>query len=175
LFSYNYRRAWPSDSLNFNGILWAFTWVSALFALGFAWPRLRRHALVSFAIIAVAFSAWSIDVYLVRAAPHWGQRETILAYYQARRGPEEPFVAYQMNWKGENFYSGNRVPAFVSTGSKFKTWVADQKKNGVKVMFFTTEHSRVASLKSELGTVKAFSVLTDRQLNNKFALIRAQL
>jgi len=42
-------------------------------------------------------------------------------------------------------------------------------------MFFTTEHSRVASLKSELGTVKAFSVLTDRQLNNKFALIRAQL
>ena len=25
-----------------------------------------------------------------------------------------------MNWKGENFYTGNRLPAFVSTGAKFK-------------------------------------------------------
>ena len=80
-----------------------------------------------------------------------------------------------MNWKGENFYTGNRVPAFVSTGAKFKTWVAEQKKKGVKVMFFTTEHTRVSSLKSELGTVKCFKVLTTRELNNKFLLARAEL
>jgi hypothetical protein len=114
-------------------------------------------------------------VYLVSVAPHWGQRETILAYYRARKGPEEPFVAYQMNWKGENFYTGNRVPAFVSSGSKFKTWVTEQKKNGVRVMFFTTEHSRVSSLKSELGLVKEFKLLTGRELNNKFTLARVEL
>jgi hypothetical protein len=146
-----------------------------LLALGFAWPRLRRHALTMFCAVAVTWTAWGIDVYLVKAAPHWGQRETVLAYYVARKGPEEPFVAYQMNWKGENFYTGNRVPAFVSTGAKFKTWVSEQKKRGVKVMFFTTEHSRISALKSELGTVKEFKVLTPRELNNKFTLARAEL
>jgi len=173
LFTYNYRRAWPVDSLNFNGILSAFTVVSAILALGFALPRLRRHALALFGVVAVLWTAWGLDVYLVNASPHWGQRETILAYYAARKGPEEPFVAYQMNWKGENFYTGNRVPAFVSSGSKFKTWISEQKKKGTKVMFFTTEHTRIASLKSELGPVKDFKVITDRSLNNKFTVARA--
>ena len=173
LFTYNYRRAWPADSLNFNGILSAFTLVCTVLALGFAWPSLRRHALALFAVVAVLWTAWGLDVYLVSASPHWGQRETILAYYAARKGPEEPFVAYQMNWKGENFYTGNRVPAFVSSGAKFKSWISEQKKKGTKVMFFTTEHSRIASLKSELGPVKDFKVLTDRTLNNKFTIARA--
>ncbi len=175
LFTYNYKRAWPSDSLNFAGILSAFTLVCALLALGAAWPKLRRHALALFAAVAVAWTVWGIDLYLFNVAPHWGQRETILTYYATRKGPQEPFVAYQMNWKGENFYTGNRVPAFVSSGSKFKTWVADQKKKGVSVMYFTTEHSRINALKSELGSVKEFKLLTDRVLNNKFALARVEL
>jgi 4-amino-4-deoxy-L-arabinose transferase-like glycosyltransferase len=175
LFSYNYRRVWPNDSLAFSGALRAFTIVATLAALGFVLPRLRRHALALFAVVAVAWTAWGIDVYLVKAAPHWGQRETILAYYAARQGPQEPFVAYQMNWKGENFYTGNHVPAFVSTGTKFKAWIAEQKKQGVKVMYFTTEHSRISSLKSELGPVRDFKVLTPRELNNKFTLARAEL
>ena len=173
LFTYNYRRAWPVDSLNFNGILSAFTIVSAGLALGFALPKLRRHALALFSIVAILWTAWGLDVYLVNASPHWGQRETILAYYSARKGPEEPFVAYQMNWKGENFYTGNRVPAFVSSGAKFKSWISEQKKKGTKVMFFTTEHTRIAALKGELGPVKDFRVLTDRTVNNKFTIARA--
>jgi hypothetical protein len=175
LFTYNYRRTWPADSLSFGGILGAFTVVCALLSLALLWPRMRRHALALFTVAAVVWTVWGIDVYLVGAAPHWGQRETILAYYAARKGPQEPFVAYQMNWKGENFYTGNRVPAFVSTGAKFKTWVSDQKKKGVSVMFFTTEHSRISSLKSELGSVKDFKLLTDRDLNNKFTLARVEL
>jgi hypothetical protein len=173
LFTYNYRRAWPTDSLNFNGMLSAFSSIGVVLALCFAAPRLRRHALALFAVVAVLCTAWGLDVYLVSASPHWGQRETILAYYAARKGPEEPFVAYQMNWKGENFYTGNRVPAFVSSGAKFKSWIAEQKKKGTKVMFFSTEHSRIGSLKSELGPVKDFKVLTDRTLNNKFTVARA--
>jgi hypothetical protein len=67
------------------------------------------------------------------------------------------------------------VPAFVSSGSKFKTWVTDQKKKGVRVMFFTTEHSRISALKNELGAVKDFKLLTDRTLNNKFTVARVEL
>jgi hypothetical protein len=175
LFSYNYKRPWPSDSLSFDGMFAGFTVICALLAFGFALPSWRRHALVLFSAVALAWTVWGLDVYLVKAAPHWGQRETILAYYVARKGPEEPFVAYQMNWKGENFYTGNRVPAFVSSGAKFKSWVAEQKTKGVRVVFFTTEHSRTSSLKSELGAVKDFKLLTTRTLNNKFVLVRVTL
>jgi hypothetical protein len=45
----------------------------------------------------------------------------------------------------------------------------------VRVVYFTSEHSRVASLKSELGSVKTFQLLTQKELNNKFFLARVEL
>ena len=89
-----------------------------------------------FAAAAVLWTAWGLDVYLYKAAPHWGQRETILAYYRDRTNENQPFVAYQMNWKGENFYTGNRVPAFVSSGEKFKEWVerAEDERHQARVL-----------------------------------------
>ena len=56
-----------------------------------------------------------------------------------------------MNWKGENFYTGNHIPAFVSTGATFTTWMKKQREEGVKVMYFITEHGRIGGLKSEVG------------------------
>jgi hypothetical protein len=80
-----------------------------------------------------------------------------------------------MNWKGENFYTGNRLPAFVSTGSKFQKWLKAQRKAGTKVIYFLTEHGRIGTLKSELGPGFRTAALTDKRLNNKFALVRAEL
>ena len=126
-------------------------------------------------IVAATFAAFCLSIYLVRLAPHYGQREIVLTYYATRAGPEEPLVAFQMNWKGENFYTGNHLPAFVTTGEKFKSWVASQRDGGTRVLYFTTEHSRVGTLKSELGKVKSFQVLTKPELNNKFFLARVEL
>ena len=92
-----------------------------------------------------------------------------------RAGPEEPLVAYQLNWKGENFYTGNDVPAFVSSGKRFTDWVDSQRQSGVRVMFFTTEHSRMAGLQRELGSVQKFELLTTPELNDKFGLARVEL
>jgi hypothetical protein len=125
--------------------------------------------------LGVWVAAWGIDVYFTRTAPHWGQRETILEYYRRRKDPDELLVAFQMNWKGENFYTGNRIPAFVSTGAAFKTWLEEQREKGVEVLFFTTEHSRESGLKSELGKIKRFEKLTSKALNNKFFLARVEL
>jgi len=174
LFSYNYKRPWPA-SLDFNAILLAFSVVFALICALFLVPRLRRHAVIMACAAGLLCSVWALNVYLIKVSPHWGQRETVMAYYTRRAGPAEPLVAYQMNWKGENFYTGNRLPAFVSSGAKFKTWVQEQRDKGVKVVFFTTEHSRLSTLKSELGTVKKFEALTDKALNNKFFLARVEL
>jgi hypothetical protein len=124
--------------------------------------------------VAVACALWGLDVYMVKTAPHWGQHETIQAYYANRSGPDELLVAYQMNWKGENFYTGNHVPAFVSTGANFTNWLKAQKEKGAKVMFFVTEHSRVGGLKSEVQG-KAYREITDKALDNKFVMVRAEL
>jgi hypothetical protein len=174
LASYNYSRAWPAN-LDFRGVLGAVTWISALAAAAFATPRLRHHAAVLLTSVGVWAAVWALDVYLVRAAPHWGQRETILEYYKRRQGKEEPLVAYQMNWKGENFYTGNHIPAFVSTGSKFKSWLDEERERGTRVLFFTTEHSRESTLKTELGKLKKYERLTSKEQNNKFFLARVEL
>jgi hypothetical protein len=134
---------------------------------------LRRRAVILLAATALVWAAWLEDVYLVRCAPHWGQRELFVAYYRARRGPEEPIAAYQMNWKGENFYSGNRLPVFVTSGAPFVSWVKGERQNGTKTFWFVTEPGRIASLQSELGAPASFERITDARLNNKFALVRA--
>ena len=104
---------------------------------------------------------------------HWGQREIIEAYYKARKSPNEPLVAYQMNWKGENFYTSNRVPAFVSSGAPFTKWVKEQRDKGVNVMFFVTEPGRLGGLRTEVGA-KTYTELTDKTVCNKFVTIRAE-
>ncbi len=174
LFTYNYKRLWPT-TLDFGLAFKVFTPLVVLCFLGFALRRAWHHAAVLLIGVALAWTAWGANVYLYRLAPHWGQRETIMAYYQHRKGPEEPLIAYQMNWKGENFYTGNRLPAFVQSGAKFKNWLAEQRKRGVKVMFFSTEHTRLQALKNELGSVKKLDILTKPELNNKFFIARVEL
>jgi 4-amino-4-deoxy-L-arabinose transferase-like glycosyltransferase len=174
LFSYNYARSWPT-TLDYSAVLWLFTAAATLLCLGMLARRWRRYCLVAFAALSTLVAAWGIDVYLVQVAPHWSQRDTIAEYYLRREGPEQPLVAYQLNWKGENFYTGNKVPAFVSSGKRFSDWVQGQKQHGVSVMFFTTEHSRVGTLQRELGSTRKFELLTTPALNDKFVLARAEL
>jgi 4-amino-4-deoxy-L-arabinose transferase-like glycosyltransferase len=174
LFTYNYARSWPT-TLDYSTILWVFTGLGTALCLGMLARRWRRYSVVAFAALSTLVAAWAIDVYLVQVAPHWSQRATISEYYLRRSGPEQPLVAYQLNWKGENFYTGNKVPAFVSSGKRFTDWVQGQKKNGVTVMFFTTEHSRVGTLQRELGTTRKFELLTTPAVNDKFVLARAEL
>jgi 4-amino-4-deoxy-L-arabinose transferase-like glycosyltransferase len=174
LFTYNYRRPWP-ESLDFAAVLGGFTAIGALLSLGIAIRATRRHAAAAFCAFALVFSLWGLDVYMVKTSPHWGQHEVIEAYYKDRKGPEEQLVAYQMNWKGENFYMGNRVPAFVSSGATFQTWLKKQKdEKGAKVMYFITEHSRTGGLRGEVNA-KSYKELTDKTLCNKFVLVRAEL
>jgi 4-amino-4-deoxy-L-arabinose transferase-like glycosyltransferase len=173
LFTYNYRRPWP-DSLNFEAILGGFTGVGALIAFAMGAKRWRRHAIAAFCAFAMVWGAWGLDVYMVKLSPHWGQHEVIETYYRDRKGPEEMLVAYQMNWKGENFYTGNHVPAFVSSGANFTNWLHQQRDKGAKVMYFITEHGRIGGLRGEVGA-KSFKELTDKTLCNKFVLVRAEL
>ena len=175
LVCYNYSRPWP-ETLSFGPVLTAFAVVATVLCLGLVLPsRLRAHAMTMLGATMLVWSGWVANGYTVMIAPHWGQRDTILEYYRRRANPDEFLVAYQMNWKGENFYTGNRLPAFVTTGERFTKWIEEQRRRGRRVLFFTTEHSRLAGLKSELGKVRRFETLTTRALNNKFVLTRVEL
>jgi 4-amino-4-deoxy-L-arabinose transferase-like glycosyltransferase len=173
LVTYNYKRPWP-PSIDFARWLWGFTVAAAVALALAASPRLRRWAAGALVAVALAFAAWAIDVYLVKTSPHWGQRENVAAYYRAARDEPGTLVAYQMNWKGENFYTGNRLPTFVSSGKKFTQWIDDEKKKGAKVFYFLTEHGRTGTLANELGSPRAFDKLTTPEQNNKFVLVRVR-
>jgi hypothetical protein len=123
---------------------------------------------------AFVWGLWGLDVYMTKTAPHWGQHEVIAAYYADRASPDELLVAYQMNWKGENFYTGNRIPAFVSTGATFTSWMKKKREEGAKVMYFVTEQGRIGGLRGEVAA-KSYREVTDKTLCNKFVLVRAEL
>ncbi len=173
LFTYNYRRLWP-ETLDFSAPIAAFALVSIAIAMAMSVRAVRTHMAAAFLALAGLWAVWGLDVYMVKMSPHWGQREVIQAYYADRKGPQEPLVAYQMNWKGENFYTSNRIPAFVSTGTAFTSWMKTQREKGTRVMYFVTEPSRTAGMKGEVGG-KGYRELTDPALCNKFVLVRAEL
>ncbi len=173
LFTYQYTRPWP-EHVRFDGALWAFAAVATLVVLLGVWRRRRGLWVGSLAAVAVAFALWTVDVYLMEVAPHWGQRELCVRYEEERRLVPGQLIAYQMNWKGENFYRGNAVPAFKTTGGPFQRFVDDQKRKGERAFYFLTEHKRVAALHAELGGPRDFEQLTDDRLNNKFVLVRAR-
>ncbi len=173
LFTYNYRRGWP-ESLDFSAPLLAFGAVASLLSLALAVRVARKYAVPAMIAFGLVWGVWGLDVYMEKTGAHWGQHEVIQAYYQDRASPEEILVAYQMNWKGENFYTGNHVPAFVSTGGTFTTWLKKKRDEGAKVMYFITEHGRIGGLKGEVAA-KAYREVTDKTLCNKFVLVRAEL
>jgi len=173
LFTYNYKRGWP-ESLDFSAALVGFGAVAVALSIALAVRAVRRHAVVAMCAFAFVWGLWGLDVYMEKTAQHWGQHEVIAAYYANRASPDEVLVAYQMNWKGENFYTGNRIPAFVSTGATFTNWMKKKREEGAKVMYFITEHGRIGGLKSEVAA-KSYREITDKTLCNKFILVRAEL
>ena len=96
----------------------------------------------------------------------------MLAYHRAARDEPGPIVAYQMNWKGENFYTGNRVSVFVDLDNReIRSWL---DRNRGKTAFFMFEHNRLGSFR---GLVRGHEVeeITDERVCNKFILVRVRL
>ncbi|MBX3249788.1 MAG: glycosyltransferase family 39 protein [Myxococcales bacterium] len=168
LFVYNYGRPWP-DHFDYRPILTGFALVAGLLFVGMVVRFTRAAAARALLGFSVLFSAWTLNVYMVDLAPHWGMKELFAAYYAERSGPEEPVFAFQMNWKGENFYTGNRVFAFVDLDNrKLREWIGN---NRGKTIFVVTEHTRLGSFRS-LVPGREIEEITDKRLNNKFVLVR---
>jgi hypothetical protein len=171
LFVYNYGRPWP-DELDYRPILFGFSAVAVLLSAACAWRQLRAVAAKGLLSLSLAFCVFCLDVYMIDLTPHWTQQGLIDRYYAERKSPNEPLLAWQMNWKGENFYTGNRVNVFVDLDNKaLNEWIG---KNKDRKVFFLLEHTRLDRLRSLLGARK-LEVLTTKRDCNKFLLARTTL
>jgi 4-amino-4-deoxy-L-arabinose transferase-like glycosyltransferase len=153
LFIYNYHRVWPEGAeYDYTGALIVLVSIVALLSLPLAIPPLRRVLSWTVVVAALIFSGWCLDVYMAQVGVHWSQESLIREYYERRDGPDERLVAYQMNWKGENYYTGNRVVVRVSleTG-EFERWV---REHAGERHFFMTERSRFEGLRAALNRAR---------------------
>ena len=85
----------------------------------------------------------------------------LIKLYAERKAKDEPLIAWQMNWKGENFYTGNRVHVFVDLDNKaLLEWIG---KNTGRHVFFVLEHSRLDRLRKLLAPRTLEALTTQRE------------
>lgn len=174
LLTYRYTREWASTQA-FATTFTTVALVATVTLIAAAVGPLRRAGLFGLATTALALALLLVHRYLPGCAADGGQRGVLDAYYRDRAllGGREPLVAYQLNWKGENFYTGNHVAIWKTSGVPFRAWLGARKEAGP--LWFVTERGRVASLRAELGSVASFVELTPPADAREYVLVRATL
>ena len=120
---------------------------------GLAAAALRRSARVavgSLVAVAVLLAAWLSWFHGPELAVHWTQREIFAAWRDASPGPDEPVVAWLMNWRGETFYGRGRVREVMDL-ARMREVAARPGR-----LWVVTEVQRVPSLRSAVGPGKRF-------------------
>ncbi len=171
LFVYNYGRPWP-EHLDYRPILTGFALTAGSLTFVASLRRWRAFAVRAVAGAAVAFCAWGLNVYMADLADHWSIRELTARYYAERQSADEPLLAWQMNWKGENFYTGNRVYVFAETDNKrLMKWLA---ANPGRRIYVVLEHKRLDRFKALLAGREMTALSTPRE-NNKLVLVTLEI
>ena len=179
LYVYNYERPYPEKeladlhpghrlgplllSLGPRPVISALAGAGAA-ALIAAWIWRSRRALVG-ALVAVAtvFALYVSWYHWRELTPHWSQRDLFWTYLAERRSPDEPIVAYLMNWRGETFYSRNLVRQ-VQDAARMKEVAARPGRTWVIV-----ERARYGALRQAVGPGPRLRI-ADRS-TNKFFLV----
>ena len=202
LFCYDYvvapgvGRLWPSPATYgsryvYGATIAAFAVVAGAVAAGAAvaaalGERQRRRALavvVAGAVaLAVAWSAWLVDDFLVALSPHWSQKAVIARYYRLRRGPEEPLIAWNLYWRGENFYTRNEISSapdpmertewsYIDVPARLHAYLPTHRG---RRLFFLVEPSALPALKSALGPALAATLAIVDTSNCKVDLVTVE-
>jgi 4-amino-4-deoxy-L-arabinose transferase-like glycosyltransferase len=171
LFVYNYGRLWP-EHLDYRAILTGFAVAAGVTSAAAAFRTWRPVATRALLGVSVLFCAWGLNVYMVDLSDHWGLRGLTQRYYAARESADEPLVAWQMNWKGENFYTGNRVYVFAETDNKrIGKWL---EENEGRTAYFVLEHKRLDRFRKLVPDRKIRELSTKRDCN-KFLLVELDI
>lgn len=174
LFTYQYARVWPAD-VDVRAGLWLLAVATVAAPMGVLVSRRLRALLVVVSLGAALFSGTWL---LAAAAPHWGQKKTMEAWARARRERDLPLVAYRLNWKGENFYAGNKLAIIGAGGSSdgvsLRSFVQRLEGAPARAFFVATERAQLSALKSELRGASMVE-LTSARHSHQFCLLRVVL
>jgi 4-amino-4-deoxy-L-arabinose transferase-like glycosyltransferase len=196
LFTYDYinsprGRAWPvvdGHPLSFIPGHVVIVLCAALAVALMVWPRVRRAAVAGFAGVAVIFTFYLLDHYLLTITPNWSLKDVIGSYYKHRGSAAEPLIAWQMYWRGETFYSKNqlyesRPGAFLPDDQR--TVFLDEKnvenlkayvqRNAGKRAFFVIEAGRYGTLQGLLPEHAKRQLTVIHKSNNKFMMLSTVL
>ncbi|MGC4123074.1 MAG: glycosyltransferase family 39 protein [Myxococcales bacterium] len=165
MFIYQYERTYPMREageqarqvfavLFIGGGLWL--------ALAYIW-RAKAMLVGTFAAVALLFAGYISWVHWEKLTPHWTQRELVWTYYHERGSPNEPIIAYYMNWRGETFYTSNTIRQ-IKDNAHWDDVVAQPGRFWVLV-----EQSRFAGMKSSVEA-KGRKVKIEDKTCNKFYL-----
>jgi hypothetical protein len=116
--------------------------------------------------LALAFAVFNGWYHWRKLSPHWTQRDLFWTYYHEAK-PGEPIGAYQMNWRGEQFYSKNRVREIARQGMPFTSLAEFLAGPGAR-KWVLVEQSRISHLRQAVGSSGRLRIVEAR--NNKFAL-----
>lgn len=130
---------------------------------------LKQARVLLFAVFwafTLFFTCWFNWNHWVKLSHHWTQRDLFWRYYRQHR-PGEPIAAFQMNWRGETFYSRNMVEQFRlgDANTRVRNFVAQPGREWVLL-----EHGRLTTLTGAVGSDKRVTII-DRDINNKFVLV----
>jgi len=134
--------------------------------------------------VAVAWTGFILDKVLVELSPHWAQKHVIASYYQKRKGPEEPLIAWQLYWRGENFYTRNEIYDHTKPQAEKTIFLGDRnvekmqtyfKTHAGRRVFFLVERVRFDALRGLLPVEARPTLQIVDQSNNKLYLATAQL
>ncbi len=141
IFRY-FDRPWPYAppwKLDFKDWILSFGLAFGTGMLAMAWARLRRLGAALLLGTGVAFAIFMVDVLMVAAADHWGQRNLHEVYYRTRQihgvdltyhGPER----LVRDWaSGEDLEVRSVIPETLRAGAPMKiTWELRNAQQGVQ-------------------------------------------
>jgi 4-amino-4-deoxy-L-arabinose transferase-like glycosyltransferase len=166
LFTYKYDRDYPRD-VDPRPWIGTMLGISGAGMLGYWFLKKKANVILSFFALAFMFGAWISHQHFNMLSQHWSQAHLFKTYYLERNG-NEPLYAYQLNWRGETFYSRNRVLQVKENG-------ADQRMRALVDKpgreFIITEQSRFHTLQSILSPDKKDKIRILDRSNNKFYLV----
>jgi 4-amino-4-deoxy-L-arabinose transferase-like glycosyltransferase len=146
--------------------------------------RGRAVAAAALVALAVAWTGFMLDGVLVDLSPHWAQKHVVAAYYRARRSADEPLIAWQLYWRGENFYTRNEIYDPKKPATEKTVFMGDRnseklqeylKTHRGRRVFFLVERARYESLRQLLPVDVRPTLQVVDQSNNKLYLASAQL
>lgn len=115
LFTYKYDRSFPRGLIVAPALLLI---LGGGAALAIAAGVLRRPALSTLAIglSALGLASYCSHYHFNMLSPHYSQAQLFRTYFEERRAGE-PILAYQLNWRGEAFYSRGQVVELMNAGA----------------------------------------------------------